>query len=99
MCADDTTEPYRDGRVHVMSRKCSTCVFRPGNLMRLRPGRLKELTDHTQATGIPFSRHQTLPYAESDYVDHYGHDSTTMSLAYALDVVTEVPPYAPSDQK
>lgn len=111
MCSD-ATEPYRDGRVHVMSEKCSTRVFRPGNLMRLRPGRLKELTDHTQSTGIPFSCHQTLPYAEAEYVAHYGgaalcrgavdvygHESPTMRLAYALEVVTEVAPYPGAVQK
>ena len=31
---------YRDGRVHVMAEMCATCVFRPGNLVGLRPGRL-----------------------------------------------------------
>jgi hypothetical protein len=29
-----------DGQVvHVMERKCSTCIYRPGNLMHLEPGR------------------------------------------------------------
>lgn len=106
MCTDDATEPYRNGSVHVMSEKCSTCVFRTGNLMHLRPGRLKEMTDHVQATGIPFSCHQTLPYAGTKHVDHYGgaalchgavevygSDSTTMRLAYTLDIITEVTPF------
>jgi hypothetical protein len=31
---------YRGGRVHVLAEQCSSCVFRPGNLMRLVPGRL-----------------------------------------------------------
>lgn len=34
---------YRDGKVHVMAELCPTCVFRPGNLMQLPPGRLAEI--------------------------------------------------------
>jgi len=33
------TDVYRDGKVHVMERKCATCIYRPGNLMSLEPGR------------------------------------------------------------
>jgi hypothetical protein len=42
-------EVYRDGRVHVMSEMCSTCVFRPGNLMRLAAGRLRGMIDEATA--------------------------------------------------
>jgi len=31
------------GKPRLLAEMCSTCVFRPGNLMRLRPGRLKDL--------------------------------------------------------
>lgn len=31
--------PYRDGKVWVLDGKCPTCIFRPGNLMYLAPGR------------------------------------------------------------
>lgn len=102
-------EPYRDGRVHVMAEKCSTCVFRPGNPMSLRPGQLKDLTDHVQETGVPFSCHQTLPYAGAEHVAFYGGaalcagavanyaaDSPQMQLAIAMDVVTHVDP-APAE--
>ena len=33
------TDVYRDGKVHVMEAKCPTCIYRPGNLMHLEPGR------------------------------------------------------------
>lgn len=98
-------EPYRDGRVHVMAEKCSTCVFRPGNPMSLRPGQLKDLTDHVQETGVPFSCHQTLPYAGAEHIAFYGGaalcagavanyaaGSPQMQLALAMDVVTYVDP-------
>jgi hypothetical protein len=29
--------------VRVMAERCPTCVFRPGNRMHLRPGRLRDL--------------------------------------------------------
>lgn len=31
--------------VRVMREQCATCIFRPGNLMDLQPGRLKSMTD------------------------------------------------------
>ncbi|MFC1418658.1 hypothetical protein [Streptacidiphilus cavernicola] len=30
--------------VRVMSKKCTTCIYRPGNLMHLAPGRLAQIT-------------------------------------------------------
>lgn len=98
--------PYRDGRVHVMADKCSSCVFRPGNLMHLPPGRLKGMADDVQESGIPFSCHQTLSYAEEKYNDHYGGnalcagaveafgaESTVMRMAHAYGVIADVEPY------
>ena len=35
-----TTGVFRDGAVHVRAEQCTTCVFHPGNRMRLPPGRL-----------------------------------------------------------
>lgn len=31
--------------LRVMSGPCSTCIFRPGNLMHLHPGRVKGMVD------------------------------------------------------
>lgn len=104
-------QPYRDGRIHVMAEKCSTCVFRPGNVMHLPPGRLKALTDHVQDTGVPFSCHQTLPYASAEHaafyggaalcsgaVENYGDASPQIQLALALGVITYVDP-APAEEE
>lgn len=33
-------KPYSHGLIHVAAVECPTCVFRPGNQMRLRRGRL-----------------------------------------------------------
>lgn len=112
-------EPFRDGKVHVMKERCTTCVFHPGNRMNLRPGRLKDMVEQTDDSAAClgpdhrralFSCHQTLPYAESEYVEHYGgaalchgavenygHDSMTMRMAHAMGVIEEVEPYPGSD--
>ena len=101
--------PYRDGKVHVMESKCSTCVFRGGNLMHLPPGKLKGMAEHVQETGIPFSCHQTLAYSESRYREHYqgmalcagavenyGEQSVIMRMAHAMDVIVQVEKYPSS---
>lgn len=108
--AEAPIEPYRDGKVHVMEEKCSTCVFRPGNLMHLSPGRLKMMATHVQETGIPFSCHQTLPYAEQEYVEHYGgaalcagavenygDQSMVLRLAEAMGNIEKVEPHPGKD--
>jgi hypothetical protein len=57
--ADDG--PYRDGRVHVLDRMCRTCVFRRGNPMRLRPGRLASMVREAISGGSAIVCHATLP--------------------------------------
>ena len=99
-------QPYRDDRVHVMREKCTTCVFRPGNLMHLNPGRLQDMAAQVQESGVPFSCHQTLSYSAPKYKEHYdgmalcrgavdayGDESVVIRMAYAMDVVEEVEPY------
>lgn len=54
--------PYRDGAVHVLSEKCSDCIYRPGNKMALQPGRVKQMADDSVADGGVITCHQTLPY-------------------------------------
>jgi hypothetical protein len=51
---------YHEGKVHVMAEMCSTCVFRPGNLMRLAPGRLKDMVDTSVADGAGITCHKTI---------------------------------------
>jgi hypothetical protein len=48
--------------VRVLSERCATCVFRPGNLMHLRPGRLRELVRENLAAGALLTCHDTLSY-------------------------------------
>lgn len=51
---------YRNGRVHVCREMCSTCIFRPGNLMSLRPGRVKDMVAEARAEESAIICHSTL---------------------------------------
>jgi hypothetical protein len=51
---------YRNGRVHVKREMCPTCVFRPGNLMHLNAGRLREMVDQARANESTIVCHDTL---------------------------------------
>lgn len=52
--------PFRDGLIWVLTRKCKTCIFRPGNKMHLQDGRVADMVKGCieQDTVIPC--HQTL---------------------------------------
>lgn len=86
---------YRDGKIHVMSERCSTCVFRPGNLMQLHEGRFKDLVETNRQRDTAFACHQTLaskPLAEAvcrGYFDAYGDTITPLALAKALGLIEE----------
>lgn len=49
----------REG-LRVCAEMCSDCVFRPGNLMRLRPGRLAQMVRDSVAADSFIPCHQTL---------------------------------------
>lgn len=87
--------PYREGRVHVLSSRCATCVFRPGNLMRLNPGRLADLVQQNRSRDTALTCHATLGQAEAvcrGYFDAYGDQITPLRLAVVMDVITEQDP-------
>jgi hypothetical protein len=48
---DEYPPPVLDAKsmLHVMRTQCSTCIFRPGNKMQLREGRMRDLTAQTDA--------------------------------------------------
>jgi hypothetical protein len=47
-------------RLHVKREQCSTCIFKPGNKMQLRAGRMADLTAETDARDANVVCHQTL---------------------------------------
>lgn len=53
-------DAYRDGKIHVCDTMCDTCVFRPGNLMRLEPGRLAGMVRDATRADSAIICHSTL---------------------------------------
>jgi hypothetical protein len=46
--------------VHVQAELCSTCIFRSGNLMELRSGRVRQMVDEAREQDSAIVCHQTL---------------------------------------
>lgn len=84
---------YRDGRIHVMSEECSTCIFKP----HTRPvdgarvaGMVRDTKDKDGATVVC---HKTL-YGQAEHhaicrgwYDRLGDRDNTLRLARMLDVI------------
>lgn len=51
---------FRDGRVHVCAEMCPTCIFRPGNRMALRSGRVRGMVDDAKRDDSTIVCHDTL---------------------------------------
>jgi len=92
---------FRDGRVHLCADLCSTCVFRPGNLMDLKPGRLRGMVDSAIEDGSAIVCHRTLEtYAGRQtgnavcrgFWDRHQSTVDLLVLAERIGVVTEVDP-------
>lgn len=55
-----TRPVFVDGMVHVNERMCETCIFRPGNLMGLEPGRVEDVVKQNVDAGAALPCHSTL---------------------------------------
>jgi hypothetical protein len=81
---------YRDGHVHVCAELCSTCVFRPGNLMHLHAGRLRGMVDGARGGGSAIVCHATLDGPNAvcrGYFDRYVGEVLALRLALASGVI------------
>lgn len=90
---------YRDGKVHVLSEQCATCIFRPGNLMQLQGGRVKGMLDDCEKSGGVIPCHSTIyredvrPAICRGFFDHrVGRDNITLRLAAITGALVEEPP-------
>lgn len=87
---------YHSDRVHVMSEMCSTCVFRPGNLMHLNPGRLKDMVDTSIEDGAGITCHKTIHGGHTQeavcrgFLDKYAQRVPAFRLAAAMNMIEEV---------
>ncbi len=103
---EDDDEPVQvsafdaDGKLRVLIEKCSTCIFRAGNLMRLNRGRVQDMVQSSLAGGGYITCHQTLPYGENPdfggavcrgFYDSFGAQSQMIRIAERLGGVVAVP--------
>jgi hypothetical protein len=59
--------PYRGDKVHVLAEMCSTCIFRPGNLMELQSGRVRGMVDEAVRADSMITCHSTSSGADGFY--------------------------------
>ena len=55
-------------RTRLLKRMCDTCVFRPGNPMHLRQGRLLDLVEEAREAESYIVCHNSLPVMDPDGV-------------------------------
>jgi hypothetical protein len=84
------------GVVHVQAEMCSTCIFRPGNLMNLKPGRVKEMVEGSLADEAGITCHKTI-YGQAaqeavcaGFYDRYAHRVTTFQIAERLGAIKRI---------
>jgi hypothetical protein len=89
------------GRPRLLSERCSTCVFHPGNRMHLREGRLQELVRDNVNAGAALTCHQTLTYGEHPgfgeavcrgFYDAVGDRTNVIRVIHRLGGFAEVDP-------
>lgn len=83
---------YRDGKLHVMSDECSTCIFRPAT--RPVPGaRVAEMVRETKdADGATVICHHTIMGTTDNAIcrgwfDRLGERDPIVQLAVAMDII------------
>jgi hypothetical protein len=95
--ADEAT-----GEVRLLSERCSTCIFRPGNPFRATmPARVRNMIADAVADEGHVTCHSTLPGSSPadvepaicrGFADTYGDRSLALRLGDALGLIREVPP-------
>lgn len=82
---------YRDGAIHVVAEMCPTCVFRPGNLMGLAPGRLAGMVADAIADDSTIVCHSTLYRDDVQHAACRGffdrHATTPLQVADRLGLI------------
>lgn len=90
------------GKPRLLDDKCETCIFRPGNPMRLKPGRVRGMvrdaiggggyiTCHATLTG-PHNPTRTRNAICRGFYDAYAHLSNVLRVFGRLGGFTEVAP-------
>ena len=85
------TDVYRNERVHVKAKMCDTCIFRPGNVMDLEPGRVEQMTRDATRNNSCIPCHKTTYQGGGEAVCRGFfelHASMPLRLAVAFGKVT-----------
>lgn len=97
-----------DGKLRVLTEKCGTCIFRPGNLMHLEPGRLRGMTEEAVRQGGYITCHDTLTYGANPdfgpavcrgFYDAHGYRSNLVRIMQRLGGIAEVAPPQKEDSR
>jgi hypothetical protein len=90
---------FVDNKVRVLDGKCTTCIFRPGNLMHLEPGVVKALVEgavNDPTGGGHIACHDTLDLPAAaicrGFWDAHADKIALLQLAQRMGVVEYVPP-------
>lgn len=88
-----------DGEIRLCATRCDTCIYRPGNLMRLSPGRVAQMTRDALANEGHIVCHSTLdePLAAicRGFADHpRAQRSLALRIGTALGMLRLVDPPA-----
>lgn len=84
-------KPFRDGKIHVLREKCPTCIFRPGNLMDLSPGRVKQMVKQAVKANSCIVCHSTLGGRQAvcrGFFDQF--PTKPLQIATTLNLIVEV---------
>jgi hypothetical protein len=84
---------FRGGKVHVKAEKCATCIFRPGNLMHLDPGRVAGMVAEAKRKDSAIICHSTLGTRKNAVCRGFfdSHGTIPLRLARIMGNVEEVP--------
>jgi hypothetical protein len=93
---------HQQRKTRLMARKCYSCIFHSGDVMRLGPGRLAEIVNQAIDTGGFIVCHNSLPYGPHPDVApaicrgfHDAYDTQAMQVVRRLWGFVEVDPPQP----
>lgn len=83
---------FYHGKVHLMDSQCKTCIFHPGNRMRLKRGRVEEMVAEAKRSETAIVCHSTLDKDQQAVCRGlYSRYSTlSLRLAQVMDRIQEV---------
>lgn len=110
MTADDATRSdsvLGPNGPRVCKTLCDTCIFRPGNPMHLRPGRVRQMVRDSLAQGGFITCHKTLSYGGykaaaavcRGFFDRFGTRSNVLRAWSRLGRFDEVAPPTDADRE